>query len=69
MPFIISAEQYSQDQKMQECGMLWEAAMKRFLNLQRRKNVIKEHNHQKTVKELRCIKWGNFTIQWDHNSR
>jgi hypothetical protein len=44
MPFIILVELYYQDPKMQECGMPWEAAMRKSGNLYRLKNVMKELN-------------------------
>ena len=41
---IISAELFCQDLKIQGCGMLWEAVMKRWAREQKHKNVIREHN-------------------------
>lgn len=51
MPYITLAEQYYHAQKMQECGMLWEAVMRRLENQHKRKNVMKELNARKIDKE------------------
>lgn len=67
MPYIIIPEQYSQGQRIQECGMLWAAAIKKWARVIKLKDVIQEHKTAKIERELLSIKWGNFIIQWAPN--
>lgn len=67
MLYITLAELFCQDQKMQECGMLWEVAMKKLERQSKPKNVMKELNVRKIDRELQYIKWQNYIIQWAHS--
>ena len=51
MLFITSAGQSYHAQKMLGCGMLWEAATKKSLNLLKHRNAINEQNYRKIAKE------------------
>jgi len=64
MHYTITQEQFSQDQRIQECGMQWAAAIKKWEREMRLKDAILEPKTAKTDKESPSIKWENFTIQW-----
>jgi hypothetical protein len=64
MLFITLVGLYYLDQKMLECGMQWEAVIKKLGNWQKHKSVMKEQNVLKTDKELLFIRWPNSTTQW-----
>ena len=51
MLFITLAEPYYHVLKMQECGMLWEAVMKKSENQLKLKSVMKEQSVQRIDKE------------------
>jgi hypothetical protein len=62
MRFIIIAEQYYRDQKIRECGMQWEVAIKKWEKIIKHKDVMLELRIQRTEKELLFIKWENYII-------
>jgi hypothetical protein len=62
MLFITIVKQYYQDQKILECGMLWEVAIKKWEKIIKHKDVMLEHKIQRTEKELLFIKWVNYII-------
>ncbi len=68
MLFITSVELSCLGQRMQECGMQWEAVMRRLGRRLKLKNVMKGHSAQRIDKVLLSTKWLNYTTQWDHNS-
>ena len=51
MLYITLAELFCQGQKMQECGMLWEAVMRKLENQHKHKNAMKGLNARKIDKE------------------
>lgn len=67
MLFIISVELSSLDQRMQECGMQWEAVIRRLGRRLKLKNVMKGQSVQRTDKVLLSTKWLNYIIQWGPN--
>ena len=64
MLFIILVGLCYLGRKMLECGMQWEAVIKKLGNWQKHKSVMKEQNVLKTDKELLFIRWPNSTTQW-----
>jgi len=62
MHCIITAEQFYQDQKIQECGMLWEVAIRKWVKIIKHKGVTSELKTQKIEKALPFIKWENCII-------
>lgn len=50
MHCTILVEPYSQDLKMQECGMQWAVVMRKLVRLHRPRNVMKGLNVQKIDK-------------------
>ena len=64
MPSIIIVELFSQDPKIQECGMLWDAAMIRWEKEMRLIDAMEEHRTAKIDRVLQFIKWENYTMQW-----
>lgn len=69
MLFIILVGLSYLGRKMLECGMQWEAVIKKLENWQKHKSVMKEQNVLKTDKVLLFIRWLNCTTQWDLNLR
>lgn len=49
--FITTARLFFQDQKTQECGMLWEVVTKKWIKTMKRKDVMLELRVAKIVKE------------------
>ena len=63
MPLIILDKQHFQNHKTQECGQLWEIAMKRWINMKKPLNARKEQTELRTRKQQRCISLQNFTFK------
>lgn len=51
MPCITLVEQFYHVQKMQECGMLWEAVMRKLENQHKHKNAMKGLSARKIDRE------------------
>ena len=64
MHSIITAELFSQDLKIQECGMLWGAAMTRWEKEMRLTDAMEEHRTARIGRVSQFIKWENFIMQW-----
>ena len=66
--FIITVKLFFQDQKIRECGTLWEVVTKKWIKITRPRDVMFGLKVVKTEKVLQFIKWENCTIWWDLNS-
>lgn len=51
MPYIITVKLFYHDQKIQECGMQWAVAIKKWIKIMRLKGVMLEPKAPKTEKE------------------
>ena len=65
--YITIAKQFYPDLKIQECGMRWEAATKKWIKIMRLKDALLEPKAVKIDKVLQFIKWENFIILWAQN--
>jgi hypothetical protein len=65
--YITIVKQFYPDLKIQECGMLWEVATKKWIKITRLKDVLLEPKVAKIDKELQFIKWASFIILWAQN--
>ena len=62
MLFITLVEQWFQGRKIQECGMLWVVAMKKWVKQAKLPNALQGPRILKIEKVLLFIKWQNFII-------
>jgi hypothetical protein len=68
MPYITIVEQSYLVQKIQECGMRWEAAIKKWEKQMRLSAVIHVLKIVRIEKESLFIKWESSTTQWVLNT-
>lgn len=65
--FITTVKLFFRDQKIQECGTLWEVVTKKWIKITRLRDVMLGLKVVKTEKVLQFIKWANCTTWWGLN--
>jgi hypothetical protein len=67
MLYTTTAKQFCPDPKIRGCGMRWEAVIKKCRRTTKLRGVMLELKVRKIEKELRFIKWEDYTILWALN--
>ncbi len=68
MHYITIVELFYHVPKIQECGMLWDAAIKKWENQTKLKDVMFGLKIAKIGRALLSIKWVNYITQWVRNT-
>jgi len=67
MLYTTTAELYCQDQKIQECGMRWDVAIKRWGNQTKLNDAMFVLKTVKIDRVLLFIRWANSIMRWAPN--